>query len=338
VHISGTDLSFRFRPSNQIDMMFVGARRRSAPEGVQLAGRVNYLPERDPRSWQTNIPVYSSVQVPELYRGIKAVYRGAVSGIESDFWVSPGADPRLIRMRFGGAQRVSIQENGGLVISGSAGEVRQSKPVAYQEVAGSRRAVDAAYVWRDGSIGFQTGPYDVRLPLVIDPVVVAYVGIFGGSAGDEGDAIAVDSSGAAYIAGYTESYNFPITPGAADSAYNLAGSSFVTKLTPGQNGIIYSTYLGGYARGIAVDKLGSAYVIGSIGFTGGAQVTKLSSAGDAILYQVSLPGPGQGLGVDIGRQFSSDGRRDSNHRAGGGCIRGQTGFGWQGGLCHISRR
>jgi hypothetical protein len=72
--------------------------------------------------------------VPALYRGIELVYRGVVSGMESDFLVAPDADPEQIRMRFSGARQVTINNDGTLVVSGLRGEVRQSKPVAYQDM------------------------------------------------------------------------------------------------------------------------------------------------------------------------------------------------------------
>ena len=78
--------------------------------------------------------------------------------------------------------------------------------------------------------------------------------------------MAVDSSGAVYLAGFTASYDFPT----ANPAQNLNGGgndAFVAKLNPAGNSLVYCTYLGGSgddrAYGIAVDSAGSAYVTGS---------------------------------------------------------------------------
>jgi hypothetical protein len=78
--------------------------------------------------------------------------------------------------------------------------------------------------------------------------------------------IAVDGSGNAYVAGSTNSADFPLagTPSQASNAGGYDG--FVTKLGPG-SGRVYSTYLGGsgddYAYAIAVDAVGAAYVAGT---------------------------------------------------------------------------
>jgi hypothetical protein len=94
---------------------------------------------------------------------------------------------------------------------------------------------------------------------------LSYSTYLGGSADDFGYAIAVDSTGAAYVTGETSSTNFPTqNPFQATNA----GSSdvFVTKLSPSGNMLSYSTYLGGlsydYGYAIAVDSTGAAYVTG----------------------------------------------------------------------------
>jgi len=96
-----------------------------------------------------------------------------------------------------------------------------------------------------------------------------YLGGSGGAAGsmEAGTGIAVDSAGAAYVTGVTNSTNFPVTAGVLQPT-NMGGGSdgFVAKLSPTGTSLVYSTYLGGssfdYASGIAVDFLGNAYVTG----------------------------------------------------------------------------
>src|ERR1035438_2216999 len=86
----------------------------------------------------------------------------------------------------------------------------------------------------------------------------------GGSAQDNGNAIAVDSQGNAYLTGYTTSSNFP-TLGAIQAANQGQQDAFVAELS-GTGTLVYSTYLGGNGndRGaaIAVDGSGNAYVTG----------------------------------------------------------------------------
>jgi hypothetical protein len=79
---------------------------------------------------------------------------------------------------------------------------------------------------------------------------LTYSTYLGGSKGDTGNAIKVDSQGNAYVAGATSSdSDFPLTPGALQPAYPGAkADGFVSKLNPGGNGtadLLYSTYFGG---------------------------------------------------------------------------------------------
>ena len=135
-----------------------------------------------------------------------------------------------------------------------------------------------------------------------------YSTYLGGTNYDLGTAIAVDTAGNAYIAGDTQSANFP-TVSAAQPAIGGATDAFVTKLTPA-GALGFSTFLGGaaveHAGGIAVDSAGGVYVAGgtySANFpvlgaiqaaNGGNQdafVTKLTQAG-AFAYSTYLGGSG----------------------------------------------
>jgi hypothetical protein len=119
---------------------------------------------------------------------------------------------------------------------------------------------------------------------------LVYSTYLGGSVFDSAYAIAVDAAGNAYVAGQTNSTDFPATQGAFQVQNNAAGlqvgNAFVTKLNPAGTALVYSTYLGGSgepevtiggfrsaqfvptgeedgADAIAVDAAGNAYVAGT---------------------------------------------------------------------------
>ena len=144
---------------------------------------------------------------------------------------------------------------------------------------GSGIAVDAAgYAYVTGSstsYNFPTQlPYQATLKGSTNVFVtkltpagtLAYSTYLGGSGNDQGNGIAVDGAGSAYVAGQTKSTNFP-TRSAYQAMLKGTANAFVTKLTPSGNALAYSTYLGGTssdsANGIAVDAAGSAYVTGT---------------------------------------------------------------------------
>jgi hypothetical protein len=136
-------------------------------------------------------------------------------------------------------------------------------------------------------------------------------------------AIAVDSAGNAYIAGGTAASNYPTTNGAFDTNYLATwGKAVVTKLNPTGTALVYSTYLGGsfdtFARAIAIDSSGSAYVTGqqfsndfpltpgTIQSTPGEVfVTKLNPSGSGLTFSADM-GLGQNIQGDYGNAIAVD--------------------------------
>ncbi len=279
-----------------------------------LRGRSNYFAGPDSRGWLTRIPQYRRVRAAEVYPGIDAVYYGNRGRVEYDLRVAAGADPSAIRLRFTAARSPSVDAGGDLLIPTEVGPFRQHRPVAYQETPAGRRAVDAAYrVLPGGDVAFELGAYDPGKELVIDPVIT-FSTVFGGAGVDEALAVATDAQGNIYLAGATDSADFPVSENAAQPSLGsggLPGDAFVTKLSPDGRTVLYSTYLGGrdrdVARAIAVDAQGSVFVAGStdsrqfptssgayrtfnssrLTFSDGF-VTKLSPDGSSLIYSTYL--------------------------------------------------
>lgn len=308
-------------------MSLVGA--STAPQAVgleELPGKVNYFIGNDPTRWRADVPTYARVKYQDVYPGVDMIYYGNQRQLEYDLVVAPGTDPDVIALRFAGSKTLSLSPQGDLVQKVAGGEVVLRKPNLYQEVNGARRAIQGAYELRtQHRVGFQIGDYDTTRPLVIDPVLV-YSTYLGGSMGDEGQGIAVDGTGNAYVTGYTKSTNFPTLNPFQPAYGGGSDDAFVAKLNPAGNALVYCTYLGGSlgdnlahfgnnGNSIAVDGAGNAYVTGTTKspnfptvnayqatFGGGSQdafVAKLSPAGNALLYSTYLGGGLSDIGIGI---------------------------------------
>jgi Beta-propeller repeat len=144
---------------------------------------------------------------------------------------------------------------------------------------------------------------------------VLYSTFLGGSFTDRGNAIAVDAGGLIYVAGRTDSADFP-TKNAMQASYGGGlDNAFVAKLNPqasGDGSLVYSTFLGGSGSdkglGIAVDDAGNVSVAGETssadfpavnalqptygGGTSNAFIAKINSAGSALLFATYLGGSG----------------------------------------------
>ena len=177
------------------------------------------------------------------------------------------------------------------------------------------------------SSSFQSSPSQFGDAFVakINPsgTALVYSSYLGGNGGnDQANRIAVDTSGNAYVAGYTDSTNFPGTSSSTIQSVYGGGflDGFVVKVNATGSALVYSTYLGGSAideaDGIAVDSLGNAYVTGqtvsanfpgissnSIQSTYGGStdgfVAQLNPTGTALVYSTYLGGSGQDAGFGI---------------------------------------
>ena len=252
-----------------IRMHLDGANPSATIAGAELLpGKSEYYIGNDPAKWRRNIPQYARVNYQSVYPGVDLVYYGNQGQLEYDFRVAPGADPSRIALKFEGAS--ARLDNGDLVLSTRAGDVRFHAPNIYQQDRGNKRAIKGAFrQLANNEIGFQIGDYDRSRELVIDPTLF-YSTYLGGTGGAESNVhVAVDQGFNVYVAGSTTSPNFPlVTP--IQSSLNGAQNLFIAKLNPAATGaaqLLLSTYLGGNgsdtAAGVGVDTGGSIYVAGT---------------------------------------------------------------------------
>ncbi len=153
-----------------------------------------------------------------------------------------------------------------------------------------------------------------------------YFTYLGGKTADSALALAVDGAGSAYLAGYTDSTNFPVR---SEVFANLSGQAnvftgikpvdaFVAKLDPSGSNLLFSTYIGGgaidAAYGIALDSQTNVYVTGytlSTNFptrntirtnqsgNGDVFIAKLDIANTNLIYSALFGGTNQDVGADI---------------------------------------
>ncbi|MCH9042104.1 MAG: SBBP repeat-containing protein [Thaumarchaeota archaeon] len=308
-----------------IRMQMLDANDSPKISGVdELPNKSNYFIGNDPEKWYTDIPNYKKVMYQDIYQDIDLIFYGNQRQLEYDFVVMPNADPSVIKLGFEGVDKLTIDKDGNLILHINNDKIIQHAPVIYQEYDGVKKNVSGKYVLNNNDqVGFDISTYNSELPLVIDPVLI-YSTYLGGSGIDEGNDIAVDSSGNAYVTGETFSSDFPLT-NPIDGTKGIGSDAFVTKINSAGDALVYSTYLGGSTsidgfsfsdsgEGIAVDSSGNVYVVG-VTFTDDFPtmnpidgtidgitdtfVTKINSAGNALVYSTYLGGNSIDNGSDI---------------------------------------
>jgi hypothetical protein len=249
-----------------VNMKFLGGLASPTLVGQGLLdSKSNYFVGAESQ-WHTDVANFSAVEYRDIYSGVNVLFHGNPSQLQYDFTVAAGANPDQIRMEFEGAESLSLDEQGNLVIQTRGGPLSIQAPYLYQTVDGVQQTVDGHFVlFGSNIVGFAVGAYDTARALVIDPTLT-YSTYNGGNSTDQAFSVAVDDDGNAYVVGLTASSNFPLS-GAAQAVAAGSFDVFVTKLNPAGTGRVYSTYLGGSGDdrgfGIAVNRMtDEAYLTG----------------------------------------------------------------------------
>jgi hypothetical protein len=267
---TGQGPSLRFGGSQAVDISLVNANPQPVIEGLDvLKARTNYMIGAR-ANWHTDVPNYARVAYRQAYPGVDVIYYGSHNQLEYDFVLAPGADPGAIRMRFGGAGRLSVTREGDLVLESPSGRMTQKRPLIYQESAGGRHAIGGRYVLlaRD-TVGLKVDGYDKRRKLVIDPIL-AYSTYLGGTGQDQINAVHLASNGHLYMVGQTATQDIQAINGAYDNDNFGLTDIFLAIVDTTQAGgdqLIYFSYLGGSSidipLAVAVDANGVAYMTGT---------------------------------------------------------------------------
>jgi hypothetical protein len=256
--------------SAAVAMRFEGASLARVAGTERLPGVINYLTGGDKSEWHTDVPTFARVRYSGVYPGVDLVFYGNASALEYDFVVAPGADASAIRLAFEGARGASIDAAGDLVIGTDAGELRQHRPVLYQERADGRVLVAGGFEATGREVRFRVGEYDETLPLVIDPVV-SYSTLIGGDGQEELEDLTVDENGNIYICGSTSSGDYPLL-NPVQSSREGNTDAFLTKFNARGSALVYSTYFVSedidFANAIDVDASGRAAVVGRANYSG----------------------------------------------------------------------
>lgn len=286
-----------------LSLDFLGANPDVSVDATkQAAGKVTYLRGSAPTDSYSDLPTFGEVAYRELWPGVDLAVRGHNGVLKYEFRVRPGARIDDIRLAYRGADGLDKDREGGLVVDTAIGELEDAPPVSYQVVEGERVAVESSYVLEGApggnqTYGFAVGDHDPARELVIDPGL-AYATFLGGFGNQSPGGIAVDSSGNAYVTGFTQSPDFPTTPGAFDRSGSANNSldAFVSKLNPTGTALVYSTFLGGsdfdWGRDLAIDADGNAYV------TGQTRSSTFPTTSNAFDRTINTPGDCPRCGID----------------------------------------
>lgn len=289
----------------------------------------NYFIGNDFTKWTSEVRAYQEITYHEIYKGIDVEINSAKNALKFTWKVAAGADASAIKMRYEGAEKLSIKD-GKLFIKTSVNEVSETKPVAWQFDGKKTIPVLCNYYLIGDEVTFMFPKgYNHNLELVIDPILI--FATYSGSTEDNwGFTATYDKQGNAYAGGTVYGDGLPQLAGSFQQTWNggyttyppgnngdIARDVALYKYNPDGSKMIWASYLGGtyfneQPHSMVVDEAGNLIVIGTtlstdFPVTSGAYDTKFN---DTDVVRVTNPYPKH---IEKGDLFvskiSSDGKQ-----------------------------
>lgn len=273
----------------------------------ELQSNISYYVGNDPSRWKSGIRSWQSVTYHDVYPNIDVRYRSDGGRLKYDIIARPGADLSKLRLRYEGAEGLSV-EKGVLQVRTSVGTSRELEPYAYQPLEGGKREVDCKFRVKGDRVSFDVKGYDLRQVLVIDPTLD--FGTYTGSRSSNwGYTATPGPDGSFFAGGIVFSVGYPISTGAVQATFRGGNVDIgITRFSPNGSARMYSTYIGGdgddMPHSLIADGAGNLIMLGRTtssnypqqGYVtpnrGGSDivVTKINAAGTALIGSAIIGG------------------------------------------------
>ena len=302
--------------SNAQMRLSLAGSRASDVEGVDpLPAKANYFLGNDPSRWLHNIPTFTRVRYRGVYPGVDLEYRTTGGQLAAEFQIAPNTDVAGLHLRLQGGGKLVISATGELVLNPGPSEVRILPPQVFEPSDAGRRTIDGHYVLEgDGQVAIHIGSRNIGHPLMID-LGFECPSCSLASSSDYRPAVGLDTNGRLYVAEQITLAQYNGGDGNGGRREAIA----VRKFDETGSQTAYLTYLGGsdrdVATGLAIDKAGSAYLVGytssrdfpstpgavQTALAGGqnAFVTKIDSGGSTLVYSTYLGGEAHDLAYGV---------------------------------------
>ena len=316
-HSHESDTIFNF---HVIKAEFVGANwSGEVHESDQSTFYRNYILGNDQSRWASKVYSYQTAEMQDVFPGVNVVWSSKAGNLKYNFVIDPGVSTELIKIKYSGQDKLSISEEGKLIIGSTFGEIVESIPSAWYEIDGKRKDVEVDYKLVEDIVSFDVKR---KIPsgatLVIDPDIT--FSTFTGSTTDNwGMSATPDVAGNLFGGGTifqsTSGGTYPTTTGAYSSTHSGGSVDIgVTKFTDDGTALIYSTYIGGNGsetpNSMVANANGDLYIFGNTSSSNfpmaGVPFDNSYAGGPNLTSQANGLGFSQGSDLYVAR-LSSDG-------------------------------
>jgi len=231
-------------------------------KGTVYEGVNNYYLENCPNG-ALNVKSYEDVTYQNIYSGIDLKWYQKNGQLKYDYLITAGADYKQIQLELKGAEKISLNDKGELVIKTPLGDIIEQAPFVIQ----NKKILKAKWVISNNILSFDIKNIDPNRPFIIDPAIRIWGTHYGGTSFDNAWACTTDGNGNVYLAGYTyqNSGNLIATSGSHQTTSGGNHDAFLVQFNSA--GIRqWGTYYGGAGEDVgrccATDVAGNVYLSG----------------------------------------------------------------------------
>lgn len=234
-------------PAHGVEVMFQDASAEVRQKAVKPGKtRFSYFLGSTPETWAADVSGYEEVIYENIYPDTDLrIYLNQLK-LKYEFILRPGSDPSRISMHYNGADGVSLNQSGQIVIKTSVGDIKEAQPYSFQQSNARTSEVASAFeLSGDHTARFiLPAGYDRSKSLTIDPELI--FSTYSGSAADNwGHTATYDNEGNLYSGGTVFGTDFPATTGAFQVKFEGLVDVSIMKFTPDGSDLVYATFLGG---------------------------------------------------------------------------------------------
>ncbi|SEJ09492.1 gliding motility-associated C-terminal domain-containing protein [Dyadobacter sp. SG02] len=220
----------------------------------------NYFLGHDLTAWASGVKGFEEVVYENIYPDIDLRIYLNQAKLKYEFIVKPGADASRISFQYKGADKVSVNESGQIVIKTSVGDIKEAQPYSFQSGSNARAAeVPSAFRLSEDNIAHFELPagYNKSLPLTIDPELI--FSTYSGAESDNwGHTATYDDEGNLYSGGTVFGSDFPATTGSFQVKFAGFVDVSILKFNPDGTDLLYATFLGGGATDVPTSLIVNA--------------------------------------------------------------------------------
>ena len=314
-----------------LEFSFIGANKVIPRGNHKCDWDFNYFIGKSEDRWNSHVTNYYEVIYEEIWDGIDLIFHYNDGKLKYEYHISPYADPNLIKVKINGHKDLSINTELDLEISTEVGVIKDVMSEIYYKnnpsevIQGNYKLIDKSTYCID------IEGYDKKEEIIIDPLIFGtYVG---GSSRELPQGLVVDSNEHVYFTGWTNSVNFPVTPGAYNTTL-IGYQGFIFKLNASGDKPIYGTFFGGpdngtVGRDIFIDTNGFVTVSGEttskqFPVSSGAFDSSQNGNSDCFIIQFNQNGSKINCATYIGGSDSEYGHRVKVDKNGDVFLAGET--------------